>query len=129
MLTYILWNTSKVSANTYEELIVHPNSGNFSVLTVNSEVQLKEILNAIYYETDVLLKYHLKKVEEPSPFSSKLKEHLDNQGYLQVDTSSKLSVGAKALLTEAIQLTSKGILVEISGIHKVKTFTLPQTKG
>jgi hypothetical protein len=57
-------------------------------------------------------------------FSANLGAHIKEQGCLQIDTSARLSLAAKTLLDEAISLVKAGLLVEISGIHKIRTFSL-----
>ena len=61
-------------------------------------------------------------VEVDDKFSDALKSHLEAQGCLQIDTSKRLSLGAKSLLDEAERLTKEKLLVEIAGICNIKTF-------
>jgi hypothetical protein len=62
-------------------------------------------------------------VVEPQ-FSVNLAAHIREQGCLQIDTSLRLSLAAKSLLDEAVLLVTAGLLVEVSGIHKIRTFSL-----
>ena len=57
-------------------------------------------------------------------FSVNLGAHIKEQGCLQVDTSARLSLAATTLLDEAISLVKRGVLSEVSGIHKIRTFSL-----
>ena len=61
-------------------------------------------------------------VNVESEFSQALDSHLESQGCLQINTSERLSLGAKSLLDEAVMLVSKGILKEVSGICSIRTF-------
>jgi|TARA_R110000851_G_scaffold290908_1_gene445235 hypothetical protein len=84
----------------------------------------------ILYENDALEQFARKENDfggfldvEPE-FSVNLGAHIKEQGCLQVDTSARLSLAATTLLDEAISLVKKGVLSEVSGIHKIRTFSL-----
>jgi hypothetical protein len=87
-------------------------------------------VNMILYENDALEQFARKENDfggfldvEPD-FSANLGAHIKEQGCLQIDTSARLSLAAKTLLDEAISLVKLGVLVEVSGIHKIRTFSL-----
>tara|TARA_R110000782_G_C14562038_1_gene386306 strand:+ start:94 stop:456 length:363 start_codon:yes stop_codon:yes gene_type:complete len=99
--------------------------------TVNGEIKSKingEWITMVLYENNNLEKFARHEndfdgfVNVKSEFSEALSSHMESQGCLQIDCSSRLSLGAKALLGEASLLVEKGLLVEISSICNVRTF-------
>jgi hypothetical protein len=94
-----------------------------------------EWVNMVLYQNDALEKFARPDndfngfVNVKSDFSNALSLHLESQGCLQIDTTARLSLGAKSLLDEAMFLAEKGLLIEIPSICNVKTFQEVNNNG
>jgi hypothetical protein len=85
----------------------------------------QKVMGFIENLTDSLAKY----TPIPKPYSKALGKILEEQGVLQIDTSSRLSLGAKALLDEADALVLSGFLTSVTGIHGIRTFQPKQEEN